>query len=95
VPRRRDDLVSGCVLGDECGGSRLQCGEQLLVPGIHREHHDSGVVPLLADLLDQLEPEPVRQAYVGDHHLGPEGVVLTQALGDRGGLTADAEGPDG
>jgi hypothetical protein len=86
-----DHLVGGRVLGHERRGAGLQRREQLLVPGVHGEHHDAGLVPAGPDVADQVEPRAVGQAYVGHHDVRLQVHELLEPLADRGSVAGHLE----
>ena len=89
VPGRPDHLGGRGVLADEGGGAGLHGGEDLVVAGVHRDHHQSGRVADLADRADDVESGAVLELQVGDDHVGSELVVLLERLGHRAGRADD------
>ncbi len=91
VPGGGDHLVGRGVLGHEGGGAGLEGREELLVAGVHGQHHDAGVVPGRTQRADQVETGAVGEPHVGDDHVRGELLEAGEPLGHGGGLAGDDE----
>ena len=70
MPRSRNHVLSRCVLRHECRRSGLQGTEQVLVAGVHGQHHDPKVRVALPQLAYGVESTAVGKPDVHQHHVG-------------------------
>jgi hypothetical protein len=62
-----------------------------VVVGVHRQHDDAERRLAAAEPPHQVKAGAVRQAYIGDHHVGPQFANLALTLRHAGGLPDDRE----
>ena len=82
MARGSHDLLGRSALGHERACAGVECVEELVVPGVHREHDDAHVRRLGAQGADDLEAVAVRKAQVDDGDRGLALAAHRDALGD-------------